>query len=62
MGAVAHLQAIEGDGVDLDAEAWATAPMPDPLRGASGKLPCAHYSAVGAGASSICQRSNTAGL
>ena len=39
MGVVAHLQAIAGDEVDLDAEAWATTPMPTPLRGASGKLP-----------------------
>ena len=36
---VAHLQAIEGDEVDLNAEAWATTRRPDPLRGASGKLP-----------------------
>ena len=41
MRAFAHLQAIEGDEVDLDAEAWAKARMPDPLRGAFGKLPCA---------------------
>ncbi len=35
----AHLQAIEGDEVDLDAEAWATPRMPAPLRGAFGKWP-----------------------
>ena len=34
-----HLQAIEGDGVDLDAEAWPQPRMPAPQRGASGKLP-----------------------
>ena len=38
MGVRAHLQAIEGDEVDLDAEAWARTPMPAPLRGAFGKL------------------------
>ena len=39
MRGVAHLQAIEGDEVDLDAEAWATPRMPAPLRGAFGKPP-----------------------
>ncbi|MBX7084733.1 MAG: hypothetical protein K1X88_36350, partial [Nannocystaceae bacterium] len=34
-----HLQAIEGDEVDLDAEAWPRPRMPTPLRGAFGKLP-----------------------
>ena len=42
MRVVAHLQAMEGDEVDLHAEAWATPRMPGPLRGASGKLPAAH--------------------
>ena len=37
MRGCAHLQAIEGDEVDLDAEAWAHPRMPDPLRGAFGK-------------------------
>ena len=37
----AHLQAIEGDEVDLDAEAWARPRMPGPLRGVFGKLPYA---------------------
>ena len=42
MRVVAHLQAMEGDEVDLHAEAWATTRIPGPLRGASGKLPGAH--------------------
>ena len=41
MGVRAHLQAIEGDEVDLDAEAWARPRMPGPLRGVFGKLPYA---------------------
>ena len=39
MRVFAHLQAIGGDEVDPNAEAWATTRMPGPLRGAFGKLP-----------------------
>ena len=42
MGVVAHLQAIEGDEVDLDAEAWATTPIPGPLRGDLGRTRSTH--------------------